>query len=246
MKKEDLKKFSFYLEELATLHSRHKVFDDFLTLAVCCLSLGQKEDVYLSIINKYSKQEAEIFVKAFSALVMEMDNKGLGMKDVFGEYFEEYLSNAKNGQFFTPECVCDFMAQITMAGNETETTKDKRICDPTCGSGRLLLSSAKIDRNRYFIGADISLTCCYMTLINLCLNSLNGEVWYMDSLKNEVWRKWFVIVDSMSRVPFIYEVDLTNKEYAECDMEKDEPIEIKEIPTPIIPQIGYVKFGCNC
>ncbi|WP_321424875.1 N-6 DNA methylase [uncultured Bacteroides sp.] len=246
MKQDELKKFSIYLEELSVKHSRQTIFDDFLTLVVCCLSLGKKEDIYLSTIKKYSKGEAVIFVKAFSALVMEMDNKGQGMKDIFGAYFEEFLSNDKNGQFFTPECICDFMAQITMAGSETGEEKDKRICDPTCGSGRLLLSSAKIDRNKYFVGADISLTCCYMTLINMCLNSMRGEVLYMDSLQNKLWRKWFVIVDSISKVPFIYEVDLTKKEDTEREVEIDEPLEIKEIPTPIIPNIGYVKFGYNC
>jgi len=244
---EKVQKFPYYLEEVARVHSRQTVFDDFLTLVVCCLSLGKKENVYLSVIKKYSREEAGCFVKAFGALVDEMDNGGQGLHDVFGDYFEEYLSNAQNGQFFTPECICDLMAHFTLAGNETGEEKDKRICDPTCGSGRLLLSSAKIDRNKYFVGADISLTCCYMTLINMCLNSMRGEVYYMDTLRNEVWRKWFIIVDSVSKVPFIYEVEECKEVAKDTTFaEVDEPQEIKEIPVPIIPQIGYVKFGSSC
>lgn len=242
-----LEKYTCYLEELARVHSRSNVFEDFLVLVVCCLSMQQKEAVYLSVIKKYSREEAELFVKAFTSLVDEMDNNGQGLHDAFGDYFEEFLSNGKNGQFFTPECICDLMAHFTLAGKETGEEKDKRICDPTCGSGRLLLSSAKIDRNKYFVGADIFLTCCYMTLINMCLNSMRGEVLFMNTLSNEVWRKWFVIVDSVSKVPFIYEVEKSEMaSTAPQEIEVDEPQEIKEIPTPIIPQIGYVKFGFNC
>lgn len=247
MKKGDkLEKYTCYLEELARIHSRSNVFEDFLVLVVCCLSMQQKEAVYLSVIKKYSCEEAQLFIKAFASLVDEMDNNGQGFNDAFGDYFEEFLSNGKNGQFFTPQCLCDLMAKITDKKSEIKD-KNLKVYDPTCGSGRLLLSSAKIDRNKYFIGADISLTCCYMTLINMCLNSMRGEVLYMDSLNDKVWRKWFVIVDYASKVPFIYEIEkCAMVTTAPQEIEVDEPLIIEEIPIPIIPQIGYVKFGCNC
>jgi type I restriction-modification system DNA methylase subunit len=64
---------------------------------------------------------------------------------------------------------------------------NKTIQDPACGSGRMLLSAAKIERNNYFFGADIDNRCCKMTVINMCLNDLQGEVAWMNSLSQEHW-----------------------------------------------------------
>ena len=207
MKKDDLKPFGEYLEDISRVHGRGKVFDDFLQIVVCCLSMGRKEELYFKTIKPYSKEELNLFSQAFASLIMQMDRKPL--EDPFGDYFEEFLSNGKNGQFFTPIGICDLMTQLTTAIQPGEQKKegDIRVYDPTCGSGRLLLSSAKQDRKRFFVGTDISYTCCLMTIINLCLNSLNGEVLHMNTLSNECWHRWVVIVDSFTKIPTIYEVE---------------------------------------
>lgn len=207
MKGGDLKPFGDYLEDISRVHGRGKVFDDFLQIIVCCLSMGRKEELYFKTIKPYNKEELNLFSQAFAALIMQMERKPL--EDPFGDYFQDNLSNSKNGQFFTLFSVCELMNQLVTAPKVGDKPKqgDKRVLDPTCGSGRLLLSAAKQDRKQFFVGADISYTCCLMTIINLCLNSLNGEVIHMDTLSNECWHRWVVIVDSLTKIPTVFEVE---------------------------------------
>ena len=82
------------------------------------------------------------------------------MRDVLGDFFMEHLSFGRNGQFFTPEHLCDMMAMISMPADTNH------ILDPACGSGRMLMASAKLHRYGKFYGADIDRTCCMMAVIN--------------------------------------------------------------------------------
>jgi type I restriction-modification system DNA methylase subunit len=66
------------------------------------------------------------------------------------------------------------------------------ILDPACGSGRMLLAAAKINRHNTFFGADLDGTCCKMALINMLLNSLQGEISHMKSLSKEFFRGYKV------------------------------------------------------
>ncbi|HTM67308.1 MAG TPA: N-6 DNA methylase, partial [Flavipsychrobacter sp.] len=68
----------------------------------------------------------------------------------------------------------------------------KDICDPTCGSGRMLLAAAKINRRLNYYGADVDLTCCKMTVLNMLVNSLPGEIAWMNTLSNEHWKSWHI------------------------------------------------------
>lgn len=250
MKNNKSQPFGEHLEPIARKHGRGRVFDDFLQIVVCCLSMGRKEELYFKTIKPYSKEELNLFSQAFASLVMQMDRKPL--VDPFGDYFEEHLSNAQNGQFFTPQNICDLMASIThspRAGEDTGKEYDKRVYDPACGSGRLLLSSAKLNRNRCFVGADISYSCCLMTLINLCLNSLNGEVLHMNTLSaDRCWHRWVVIVDSMTKIPTIYEVeeDVVNQPPTCAEELKPMPITGLVQPVMSVPPVNFVRFSAKC
>ena len=66
-------------------------------------------------------------------------------------------------EFSYPRPVADLLAQlvyIPTVDKADKTDNDKRIYDPCCGSGGLILACARKDRNRYFVAADISYTCC--------------------------------------------------------------------------------------
>jgi hypothetical protein len=60
-----------------------------------------------------------------------------------------------------------------------------RILDPCCGSGRMLLAAAEINRHWLFCGQDVDRRCVHMTAINLALRNLAGWVIWGDSMKNE-------------------------------------------------------------
>lgn len=244
MKNSKFVPFGEYLEGISRIHGRAKVFDDFLQIIVCCLSMGRKEDLYFKTIKPYSKEELNLFSQAFASLIVQMDNAPL--TDPFGDYFEEFLSNSKNGQFFTPMCVCDLMTQLTTAiqPGEKRRNGDVRVYDPACGSGRLLLSAAKQDRKRFFVGTDISYTCCLMTIINLCLNSLNGEVLHMNSISFECWHHWCIIVDSYTKIPTVYEVDTDKISQPPTCAEELKPKPVRGLIQPVasVPAATFVRY----
>jgi ribosomal protein L11 methylase PrmA len=61
----------------------------------------------------------------------------------------------------------------------------KTVHDSGCGSGRMLLAVAKLNRSCLVYGADLDVTCCKMALVNMLLNSLQGEIAHINSLSNE-------------------------------------------------------------
>lgn len=220
MKKES---FTQIMDQLARHYGIHNLFSDFLTLLICAFSHGAKEKEYLNIIGKYEKPEAYKLSEALTALVVEMTGDGDGMVDVLGKYFEENLSFGKNGQFFTPQHICDMMARIN---NPVQFTD--QILDPACGSGRMLMAMAKVNRFARFNGADNDLNCAKMTVINLYLNNMYGEVAWMNSLTNQYFGGW-VIEHTIKGVPRIREI--TRREsYIHIKLPKEKTKSISELP----------------
>ncbi len=196
---EKLLSFENYMDQLARKHGVSHVFSDFLEMTICALSLGQMEDRYVEVIKRYNKDELHIFSCALAAVVIDMENEGEGLKDVFGDFFMEHISYGKAGQFFTPEHICEMMALITIG----EIRDGERIADPCCGSGRTLMAAAKINRNARFYGADIDRTCAMMCLVNMCLNGMFGEVTCMNTLTNQFFSGWQVNPLPITGVPCI-------------------------------------------
>lgn len=213
-------KFANYIDNLSARYGRSKVFNDFLTIAVCCLSMRKQEELYFKTIKSYNPEELDIISQAFAALVVEMDNCGAGLKDVLGEYFEEYFYNERLGQFFTPPCICNLMAELTPANGQD-------ISDPCCGSGRFFLAIAKNNRYNTFYGADISETCCKMTLINMCLNGLKCRISWMNSLSLEVYKEWAVVHQIFTNCPYIIEIKGIEEKNEEIitEVQSSEPID---------------------
>lgn len=183
--KKQARKFENILEYLGRKHGLSTVFSDFLTLVICAFSLGRYEQEYLETINRYEKPEAYDISEALAALVIEMTGDGSGKVDVLGEFFEKHLSFGKNGQFFTPMNICDMMAQMI-----NPVGFGKRICDCACGSGRNLMAAAKVNPYGLFYGADVDPNCAKMTVINMHLNHMYGEVAWMDTISQEYYAGW--------------------------------------------------------
>ncbi|NQU52925.1 MAG: SAM-dependent DNA methyltransferase, partial [Bacteroidetes bacterium] len=138
--------------------------------AYLCISRGRKEKEYLELINKYEKPGPYAISEAIAALLVEMTGDGNGMVDVLGKYFEENLYDDKNRQFLTPQNICDRMARI-----QNPTQAMECITDPGCGSGRMLMAMAKVNRFANFYGTDKDANCAKTAVINLCLNKMYGE-----------------------------------------------------------------------
>ncbi len=187
--------------------SRGQSFADFLHMAVCSLSGQRMEDQYLDVVNSHSRGEkgrrgCDLLARLFGQLVEAMEQTG---GDVLGDLFQGAITHGENGQFLTPETVCELMARMTMDdGNETGEVECRRVMDTCCGSGRLLLAAAKLQPNWRFIGQDIDLRCVRMTAINLALRNLYGYVIWGNTLADErrlVYRTGFDMTGFVSEIP---------------------------------------------
>jgi len=185
------KRFADALLFLGRTQSLATAFDDFLDFALLFIKWwDRRPEEYLDLEKKYPSQHAhEHFAEAFLAMLDIADHRGEGFKDPFGDFYMEHLSNDRAGQFFTPEEVCDLIVQLQTGSEMPEGTT---VADPCCGSGRLLLSAAKINHKAVFFAADVDLTCCKMTLLNFLMNTMGGEVAWMNTLSLEHWKSWKV------------------------------------------------------
>ena len=99
--------------------------------------------------------------------------------DVFGDAYEflmnMYASNAgkSGGEFFTPQEVSELLAKITTHGKK----ELRKVYDPACGSGSLLLQVAKVigrDNVRIgFFGQEKNITTYNLCRINMFLHNIN-------------------------------------------------------------------------
>jgi hypothetical protein len=209
--------FSGIMQSMSAKHGSRAVFSDFLHLCICAFSLGQMEDEYMKTISRYQKPEVYRISEALGALVIEMTGDGTGLVDVLGAYFEEFITHGHNGQFFTPQHICDLIAHINYS-----PTMGQRIHDPACGSGRLLMAMAKLTRHGYFYGADCDVDCAKMTAINMVLNGMFGEVAWMNSLSQDWFGGW-KIEPSIAGCPRITPIT-ENQSYIKIKLPEKEPL----------------------
>ncbi len=186
--------FKTVFEKAAYGGSYHTVFDDFLTICICCFSINPEtgksfyEEEYLSIIEPYKKRGTlKYFPDLLAELIIFMEenvNNSQG-NDLLGDFFQQEITHGRNGQFFTPFHVCTMMAQINLG----EETRSMNVLDPCCGSGRMLMACGKHATFRHtYYATDIDPLCIKMTAINLFLNGLKGEVVCADALMPDDFR----------------------------------------------------------
>ena len=101
--------------------------------------------------------------------------------DAFGDAYEflmsMYASNAgkSGGEFYTPQEVSELLTRLAIIGK----TSVNKVYDPACGSGSLLLKSAKIlgkDNVRNgFYGQEINITTYNLCRINMFLHDIDYD-----------------------------------------------------------------------
>lgn len=156
-------------------------------MSVCSLSGGAMEEQYLQVVKKHTEGEqgkrgCDRLAQLFGQLVDSIEET---RKDILGDLFQGAITYGEAGQFYTPETITQLMAEMTLAQAEPESGESKRVLDPCCGSGRMLLSVAERNPHWEFVGQDIDLRCVRMTAINLALWNRYGYVIWGDSLREE-------------------------------------------------------------
>lgn len=203
----ELREFNSLFSFLARRNDPGRVFDDFLTLVICCLARQTQEDWYLDTIRKYDEDEINIFPKLLGSLFIIYDKKisESGWYDPLGTYYEVLSGNYKKsnfGQFFTPSALCDLTAKITIEPNSF----GNEIYEPACGSGRMILAMNHYSKGNHYTAADLDHVCVKMTCINLAFHGVMANVHHMDSLGDSAPFNSYTINHDFykTKTPFIY------------------------------------------
>ncbi|MGL4853264.1 MAG: type I restriction-modification system subunit M, partial [Phocaeicola sp.] len=118
---------------------------------------------------------------------MQFDESHLESNDVIGDAYmfliEHFASDAgkKAGEFFTPKEVSTLLAKLT------KSAPGARICDPTCGSGSLLIKAGNEvgGRNFSLYGQELNGSTWALAMMNMLLHGFDSAtIRWGDTLRN--------------------------------------------------------------
>lgn len=120
------KDFSSILDKTREGFDLSRVFNDLLTMGICsfhktniqsCLKEqdAENERLYMQTIKPYKQEQLEQLAKAIWVLKTSVLESPYS--DILGEYFMINITKGQNGQYFTPEHVCDLMANMQLNGS---------------------------------------------------------------------------------------------------------------------------------
>jgi len=139
-------------------------------------------DVNSNKLGSTVEKRNEKLVKIMNAIAeMKLGDYKDNTIDAFGDAYEflmgMYASNAgkSGGEYFTPQEVSELLTRLALVG-KTEVNK---VYDPACGSGSLLLKSAKIlgkeNVRLGFFGQEINITTYNLCRINMFLHDIDYD-----------------------------------------------------------------------
>ncbi|MAX80335.1 MAG: type I restriction endonuclease subunit M [Crocinitomicaceae bacterium] len=191
----ELRQFNKLFNELAYYNDDSIVFDDFLTYTISMFMFYEHRDIdNLNRIKSNYKNGFKGFYELFKELINVMGkmitDEG-SWYDPLGDYYMIISSRGKKssmGQFFTPPEICDVMTMLNFP--KDQTIKCQKVSDPTCGSGRILLSFHAFNPGNLVFGDDLDPMCAKMSVINMVMHGCEGQVNHMDSLAVKWFKGW--------------------------------------------------------
>lgn len=190
----ELKEFNKIFDRLSYRHQYDAIYQDFLDLFIKQFSFDNCDELNISIQSRYNDKERLIFGELISEslqVLSKMVNHDKSWYDLFGEYYEILVSRGKSsalGQFFTPPHICDLMTNF----QGEHTGKKIIVNDPTCGSGRMLLSFHVNNLGNYYMVSDLDIICCKMSILNFMLHGMCGIVINQDTILMDFRKAWVV------------------------------------------------------
>ncbi len=200
------KKFIKALEKLSYRYSTWKVWTDFIELTAISISNARelrndirlaRENQYQNLFDMYTTEEQALFIDMFACLMESY--MGNPAQDFLGSlYMGLDFGNGWKGQFFTPWHVAEMMARLNISDDTGSELAEKgyvSVCDPTCGSGVMLLAFANafktVTREDYtdkvlFVGQDLDPVVAKMCYIQLSLIGAAGYVKIGNSLTDPI------------------------------------------------------------
>lgn len=153
---ENRKRHTFFVPKDGMFSILEKASDDIGTkiIKVCSDIERKNTKIEGALVNaefnnkkKYSDDSLRKLIKIFSP--HDFSDKNLANEDVFGDAYEYLLeefageTKKKGGQFYTPRQIVRTMVRIV------KPKEGMQICDPTCGSGGMLIQSRKYIEENY-------------------------------------------------------------------------------------------------
>ena len=191
--------FARQFTSLCNTKSSWEVWADFVTMSAnaianACDQQGETHDArekeYLSIINRYTKAEQQIFPELLAKLVEALEEDP--EQDFLGEMFMALeLGSHWKGQFFTPYSICQLMSAMTIDDRAQQIQERgwAGIHDPCCGAGALLIAARNEmvkrglgPRQALYVAQDIDRTAALMCYLQLSLLGCAGYVVVGDTL----------------------------------------------------------------
>ena len=178
------------LSKLSQKYSMYNIFYDYVKMFALSIQNSftthdevwhKRENEYLNTIKKYTKEEVQEICKLLGLLVSAYGEEPNA--DVLGEiYMSCRIGNKYMEQYFTPYNVAKMMAEINLGTVKLKETFS--ICEPTCGSGVMIIAAANVLKQRGFnyqkhlevTAQDLDWTCVYMTYIQLSLLGIKAHV----------------------------------------------------------------------
>ena len=180
--------------KLCHRYSRYEVWQDMVVMIACAIAnavdkryFDEREKMYMRVVQKYTKEELDVFPEFFTHIVMGMEETP--DCDFLGElYMNLELGNKHAGQFFTPYSVCQAMAACSIQDDLLKEQIEKNgwisINDCACGAGATLVAAANYLRSReinyqmhaLFVAQDVDMTVGLMCYIQLSLLGCAGYV----------------------------------------------------------------------
>ena len=205
--KDPEKEFLRVFEKLSRLHSAWSVWQDFISMTAVGLSNAvdkrpdihrKREDEYLNIIKKYTKEEEKAFIELFALTTLALELNPA--QDFLGElYMKLNLSNHWKGQFFTPWHVAEMMARMVTSQEDLPGQIKKQgyisVCDTACGAGCILLVFADVcksvcnvnyQQSVLFVGQDIDPIAAKMCYIQMSLLGCPGYVYIGNTITEPI------------------------------------------------------------
>lgn len=181
-------------------YSPYNIFSDWImtcSLSIqnaCCMvhdkSWQEREQLYISTIQKYTEKEQEEFAKMFVLLGDALTEE---MSDVLGEvYMEAGMGSKYTGQFFTPFHLSELCARTGININEIDMNERLSINEPSCGGGGMIIAACKVlheagydfQRKLDVVAQDLDWKGVYMTYLQLSLIGCRAIVVQGDTLIN--------------------------------------------------------------
>ena len=149
----------------------------------------EREDIYMSTIQKYSSKERISFCEMTAWLAETLDD---GPDDVLGDiYMKSGMGSKAAGQFFTPFHLSELCARLSINMDILKENGVIELNEPSCGGGGMIIAVAKTlhdaginyQKRLRVVAQDLDWKGVYMCYVQLSLLGISAICVQGDTLR---------------------------------------------------------------